>query len=59
MLYVATLIAFLLAMLAMAIGVLLGRVRTLRRGCGVECPCSHARTSGANRSNCPRKELVP
>ena len=49
--FVATFIALCVTMAAMAIGILLGRSRELKRGCGRECECLNRPTP---REECQR-----
>jgi hypothetical protein len=55
MLYLASFIVFLVAVLFMAVGVLLGE-DPLRRGCGtpLDCHCGTGKHSGAPRHRCGR-----
>ncbi len=39
--FIATLVVFAVAMLAMALGVIAGRRASLRRTCGDECACAN------------------
>ena len=59
MLYALTLLAFLFAMTGMALAVLVGRRRSLERGCGRDCACLHGAGPSDTIEACQRRRKTP